>query len=611
MKKPKFSQRFSYWFDNRMAHGTGSMIKMLAIATLVFILLVAGAVTVLGLQEEGGFSGALWDSFASTVNSWVFYSGDGSIAYVAVMSLAAVAGLFVTSVLIGIIGSGIEEKLSSLRRGNSLVLETEHTVVLGYNEQVFAIISQLVTAAGTQRCCIVVAGDADKEEMEQQIRDRTEHGKNVRIICRSCDIFEPLSLRCCAIAESAAVIVNLPDSAQAVRCILAVGELTGGENKTRISCAVSDPSAVLPAEIAGEGRADVLDVGELVSRIIAHTCRQAGISGVMTELFSFEGDEFYIKSIPQLAGKSFAEASLCFESTLLLGICRKEQTLLNPAADELLLADDMLIILSRDSSGGTVLNAARSVDESAIISGGELAVPEHADNILVIGCNSSFETMLSQLASSVQPGSALVLAGAPDGTAEAGRCGNLELTIKTVDTSCAQQLEALLEGGAQHVVLLSDMQLPDAEADDRTLMTLLRLRDIKRRLGLNINITTQMRTSQAMKLARCSDVSDFIVGADIAGLVVVQISHNRRLVPVFRELLSNEGSELYLKDAALFVQTGTPVSTATLIAAAQRRGCVFLGYMSGEAGAGAQLNPPAEHMFTPKPGDRLVVLDSL
>ena len=43
MDKPGFRERFSYWFDNWMSRGTGALMALLGVATVVFVV-VLGAV---------------------------------------------------------------------------------------------------------------------------------------------------------------------------------------------------------------------------------------------------------------------------------------------------------------------------------------------------------------------------------------------------------------------------------------------------------------------------------------------------------------------------------------------------------------------------------------
>ena len=59
------------------------------------------------------------------------------------MLVLTIAGLFIVSALIGVIATGIDAKLADLRRGRSTVLEKDHTVILGWSDSIFTIVSEL------------------------------------------------------------------------------------------------------------------------------------------------------------------------------------------------------------------------------------------------------------------------------------------------------------------------------------------------------------------------------------------------------------------------------------------------------------------------------------
>ena len=167
MKKPPLKKRLSYWFDRRMSGGSVGLIRLLAGVTLLIILLIACVIFFGGLGEEGGFLAALWDSLSTVINAWMPSFADGGIAYVILMSLAAIAGLFVTSVLIGIISSAIEEKITGLKRGTSEVIEEGHIVILGFYPGEYTLLQQLVLAAAGNPDCVVIVDDVEQEEMQE------------------------------------------------------------------------------------------------------------------------------------------------------------------------------------------------------------------------------------------------------------------------------------------------------------------------------------------------------------------------------------------------------------------------------------------------------------
>ncbi len=86
------------------------------------------------------------------------------------MFIVTLTGVFIISTLIGILTSGIENRIEELRKGRSRVIEEGHTVILGWSEQVFIIINELVLANENQGdSCIVVMSDLEKVDMEDDI----------------------------------------------------------------------------------------------------------------------------------------------------------------------------------------------------------------------------------------------------------------------------------------------------------------------------------------------------------------------------------------------------------------------------------------------------------
>ena len=162
-------ERFSYWFDNHMAKGSLSFIRVLIVFTVLLAVIVAGLIILFGFNEDGEVASVFWDSIATVINAWMPSFADGSPGYLVLMSLTAVAGVLFTSVLIGIITSAIEEKINNLKRGNSLVLEKGHIVVLGFYPGEYTLLEQLILAAAGNPACVVLAEDMEREEMEQNI----------------------------------------------------------------------------------------------------------------------------------------------------------------------------------------------------------------------------------------------------------------------------------------------------------------------------------------------------------------------------------------------------------------------------------------------------------
>ena len=145
-KSEKFSlrNRFKYWFDNKMTKGSLGFIRILIIISVLFAASIAGLIILFHFNEEGETVSVFWDGIANIISPGFPAYGDGSLGYIIMMSIIAVAGVLFTSILIGIITSAIEEKITNLKKGNSLVLEKNHIVVLGFYPGEYTLLRQLI-----------------------------------------------------------------------------------------------------------------------------------------------------------------------------------------------------------------------------------------------------------------------------------------------------------------------------------------------------------------------------------------------------------------------------------------------------------------------------------
>lgn len=145
MKKTTLIDRLRYRFDNFMSRGTIALVAALFAATLCMILTASAILVLSGLRPEGsptgmGIAEAFWQVTMRTIDTGTV-AGDSGWSFRLVGFLVTMGGIFITSALIGVLASGLEGRLNELRRGRSRVLESGHTIILGWSPQVFTIIN--------------------------------------------------------------------------------------------------------------------------------------------------------------------------------------------------------------------------------------------------------------------------------------------------------------------------------------------------------------------------------------------------------------------------------------------------------------------------------------
>jgi voltage-gated potassium channel Kch len=613
-----------------MARGVGAQIAMLALATVLLIAVAALVLVIAGLRpDDDGHPASvgklMWQGLMHTLDSGAVGGDTGHWSYLFVMLGVTVGGIFVLSALIGILTGGFGQLVDNLRKGRSLVIERDHTVILGYTPKIHALIAELAEASSNRSdASVVVLAHRDKVEMDEEIRGGLA-GKRLRVVTRSGNPLALHDLERVNLADARSVIVLSPeDDAEAdtvvLKTLLAVSKAGASAGKAlHIVAEVQSEKTLSVARMVVGDAAGLILTPPLISRLLVQTGRQSGLSAVYTELLSFAGDEIYIQPEPRLAGKTFRDALVVFEDSALLGVSTADgKNLMPPPFERRFEAGDHVIAISRDDDTIVLNGKPTPVDEAALAPIDPHATPG-PERTLVLGDSARLDMVLHELDAYVAAGSTALVVGEEADVAErvaaAGTLARLQPSYRLGDITDRAVLDALDVGGFDHILVLSETEGRSQEmADARTMITLLHLRDILRRAGKSVPITTEMLDGDNRELAAVAEADDFIVSNTLVSLVVSQVSENRRLAKVFDELLSPEGYEIYLKPASDYVKPGAEVDFYTVVEAAARRRELALGYRlaahaKDAAGAyGIVLNPKKSSKFRLVEGDRLVVL---
>ena len=601
---PSFKERFQYWFDDRMSKGSLGLIRILLIATILVILVIGGIILAAGLaDEELGTKGVFWETMSTVINAWMPSFGDGSIGYLILMGIAALAGLLVTSVLIGIFSSAIEEKINNLKNGNSAILEKDHIVILGFVPGEFTLIKQIVDASADNKRCIVVAGDCPKTEMEEAIADNVELPKHVKLVCRSIDVFDPASLAKCHIERAQAVIVNPADDVNTAKALLAVSSILGENNRdVYVLSVVSDSKYLLPAEYARAHNVTQLLANRTLSKVIAHSCTQPGLAQTLMEFLDYDGDNLVEALVEGAGGLTFGELTARLDGGVPIGVFADGQYRLNPTAETKVPEDGKILAFAENE---TALRLTEAGETPKSGSKGE-AAPEKKEKILILGVNEEIGTILQELPENA---AFVRIVGADAEEKEKIASVREDIAVEfggeTVPRE-AGELEPLVRE-AGHVVVLSDHGAEENEADVDNIMRIVNLRTLRKEKDLSFSITAELRRELSQRLADEGDGTDFVVASNMISLFLSQLADRPELECVFREILSNEGNELYLKEAASLGLSGT-VTVREARSAALSDGYVLLGFLTDEDGRLVSSFNPGLDESVDLAGKRLIVL---
>jgi len=628
MRPVTWRDRLRYAFDNTLARGPMGLMLWLALAIAALILVVSLVVRALHIApEDTGLFELLWIGLMRALDSGAVGGDPRPWAFRLAMLVVTIGGIFVLSSLIGSITSSLEARLDELRKGRSRMVESEHTVILGWSEQVFSILTELAEAnASRGRASVVILAPEDPVAMQDAIRAQAQDLGRTRVVCRSGSPMVATDLALVGLDAARAVIVLSPEGDQpdiaVIKVLLAIGSQQGGWSASicPVVAEIRDERNLRPAQLASGGRAQLVLVGDMVARIVAQTCRQSGLSLVYQELLDFGGDEIYFREEPALVGRAFGDCLAAYPRCAVMGLKPRDGVpALLPPMDRILGPGDALILVAEDDS---LIRLAEPV--GAPVDGSAIALREPAparpERTLILGWNWRGSRVLRELDAYVTAGSsAMVVADAPGAAdavaALAGELGRITVAHQDADSTDRGVLDGLgVSSFDQVIVLCYGDQLDAQAADARTLITLLHLRDIADTDGRHVPVVSEMLDIRNRNLAEVTQADDFIVSDRLVSLVLTQVSENPELNAVFADIFDPEGAEIYLKPVEDYLRLGRPVSGYTMVEAARRKGEACIGYRlaslanQADRSYGVVINPDKAATVSFSADDRLVVV---
>ena len=617
-------ERLRYHLDNTFSRGTATLMLWLAGVTALLVILAGVILAIADVSINGneGFIEGAWAALLRTLDPGTM-GGDAGWPFRIIALVVTLGGIFIVSTLIGLIATAMSQKLEELRKGRSPVIESGHTLILGWSPKLMTVISELMIANENEDySAIVVMSEQDKVFMEDQIREKVRHNGRTRLVCRTGDVSDPQDLNLVDPLRSKAAIVLSPEGegadAEVIRTVLALMQHDPELKTLNVVAEMIDEKNAEALGMAVGGRITTVVSSDVIARVTAQVCRQSGLSAVYQELLDFSGDEIYFAPIPEVAGMTFGDALLAFDSSSILGLKFADGRIeLAPPMSTPVAEGDEVIAIAEDDDKviftGLPGNGPASTEPPPV----QPAVPEH---LLIVGWNFFGPRLLRQLNEYVAEGSTVhvlydpAYVSSPDIQPQASR---LRVTTAAGDTSQEGPLRAAFAAmPVDHVIVLCYRNgLSVAESDARTLMTLLQLRRIAKtvesRTDADISIVTELLDVKDVQLASVANPDDFIVSEQLASLLITQLAENPDLGPVFADLFDSFESELMLKPAGAYVPLDAPMRFADAVVSARRFQEVAIGYRRHGRGADdgeIVINPAKSREVSFTDQDHLIVL---
>lgn len=596
------------------------MLLWLGIATLAVIAASSLLLTLFGVTLSGSSSGSwledFWQSTLRTLDAGTM-AGDVGWGRRLLALIVTLFGILIAGTLIGIIASGVEQRIETMQRGRSGVVETDHIVILGASAQLPDLVEQLALAGESRHSnVIVVLADRTPAELSHEVRSLTPDLFGTRLVFRWGDRTNVGDLEIVALRDARAVIVLADDEGDAdvVRTVLAV-DVALGEHRVPIVAEVDDP-AVGESLVRACG-ADIHPItpDQATARLATYAFRGPHLIRVIQQLLDFRGPDLYVRAPGELTGRTFADSVLAFENARPIGVIDGDGVVeFAPDPSTLLDAAHRLVLIADDDRDPLPTRAA---DVPSPLGGGSAdradideSPPQH---VLVVGWNALAGELLHQLDQVAATGSTATVVYDPrfvDGEPDVSMCENLAVTTTRTTTANLRLAHEHADPRCLTSLLLVSYRrgLNAAQSDSRTLLNLRAIRRELADLGAAPSVLIELRDTSNADLAAPIGPDDFVVSDALASSMLAQLAEQPERRAVLLRLYGDRRPGIGTIDPAILGLTG--VAEFHVIARlAYDAGFIAIGWsVAMERGGDVVLNPDATAEVHLASGDRIVVI---
>ncbi|KAL8143177.1 LOW QUALITY PROTEIN: hypothetical protein V2J09_016209 [Rumex salicifolius] len=627
-----FTKRIAYKVD--VCFSLYPYAKLLALLFATIFLIVFGG---LGLYAvgDGSFVEAIWLSWTFVADSGSHANRVGTASRIVSLFISS-GGMLIFAMMLGLVSDAISEKVDSLRKGKSEVIERNHILILGWSDKLGSLLKQLAIAnKSVGGGVVVVLAERDKEEMEMDIARLEFDFMGTSVICRSGSPLILVDLKKVSVSKARAIIVLASDEnadqsdARALRVVLS---LTGVKEGLRghVVVEMSDLNNEPLVKLVGGGLIETVVAHDVIGRLMIQCALQPGLAQVWENILGFENAEFYIKRWPQLDGMRFGDVFISFPDAVPCGIklaADGNKIILNPDDNYVLKEGDEVLVIAEDDD----TYAPGPLHEVITSPPPEIEdTPKYPENILFCGWRRDIGDMIMVLDALLAPGSKLWMFNEVqetererrliDSGLDVSRLKKIKLVHRVGNAVMRRHLDSLPLETFDSILILADESLEGSvvHSDSRALATLLLIRDIQakrlpsrktkvkavRHLTVShsawINemqlasdksiIISEILDSGTRNLVSVSGISDYVLSNELVSMALAMVAEDKQINRVLKELFAEEGNEMCIKSAEFYLRENEELTLYDIMMRGRQRREIVIGYRLADSDQ-ALINP--------------------
>ena len=520
---PKY---IKYLIDRMLNKGLLYQLMLLVFAIIILLLIVSIFIIVFFQYPP---KDAFWDSLMQFIDTGNISSVEGSTGIVITFLMVTFIGVCGWGSLIAMINKALQDRINNLSKGNAFIMEKNHAIILGYGEEALTIVEQFIMAKVKT---IIILSDHNVDVIRKRVSFIKGYKKS-NVIIREGNTSRIENIKLLNIAKSSSISIINNDDTESLNILLALKKIIEEEEldkKINICVLVHEEDTIEIIKSIEEKNfvIHIIYKYEILYKLIAQSIIYTGLSNVYEDLFSNDGNVFYIETDHNFDNCKFEDAALKYleKGMILLGITKEDRSpLLIPNYDNFIKKENRLVILSRNNNDDSI-NEYPDIKPSII---------KYKNNILLICEDKRYDEIIKEISEYIENNNIAMI--------------SYDL-IKSQKNKYKFMLEKLKKEGITKIVLISEDNITDV----KSINILLIIRQIIRKENLNIAILSLLNSIQKRNLIYSDDVRDFIVSGKLIGMLMAQASLSSNILYIFYGLLSKNGKDIIMSPYSDYFQ---------------------------------------------------------
>ena len=520
---PKY---IKYLIDRMLNKGLLYQLMLLVFAIIILLLIVSIFIIVFFQYPP---KDAFWDSLMQFIDTGNISSVEGSTGIVITFLMVTFIGVCGWGSLIAMINKALQDRINNLSKGNAFIMEKNHAIILGYGEEALTIVEQFIMAKVKT---IIILSDHNVDVIRKRVSFIKGYKKS-NVIIREGNTSRIENIKLLNIVKSSSISIINNDDTESLNILLALKKIIEEEEldkKINICVLVHEEDTIEIIKSIEEKNfvIHIIYKYEILYKLIAQSIIYTGLSNVYEDLFSNDGNVFYIETDHNFDNCKFEDAALKYleKGMILLGITKEDRSpLLIPNYDNFIKKENRLVILSRNNNDDSI-NEYPDIKPSII---------KYKNNILLICEDKRYDEIIKEISEYIENNNIAMI--------------SYDL-IKSQKNKYKFMLEKLKKEGITKIVLISEDNITDV----KSINILLIIRQIIRKENLNIAILSLLNSIQKRNLIYSDDVRDFIVSGKLIGMLMAQASLSSNILYIFYGLLSKNGKDIIMSPYSDYFQ---------------------------------------------------------